>query len=92
MHKLVEGRGSMGVDMPRYYFHVRQGDVLFRDPAGVELAGIEEAQSHAARDMEILIGMDALDGPLEAFSMEVWDANGHVLSSPFQPAKKIGVV
>jgi|KBSMisStandDraft_5_1062788.scaffolds.fasta_scaffold1562782_1 hypothetical protein len=35
--------------MPRYYFHVRRGQVTFIDQEGVECDGIEEATKEAAR-------------------------------------------
>lgn len=35
--------------MPRYFFHFSDGKRTFTDSAGVELAGIVAARSHAAR-------------------------------------------
>jgi hypothetical protein len=35
--------------MPRYFFHVRRGDVTVFDREGVELTGIAEAAGEAAR-------------------------------------------
>ncbi len=40
--------------MPRYFFHVSRGKHTFTDSAGVELAGIAAARTHATtqiRDM-----------------------------------------
>jgi hypothetical protein len=38
--------------MPRYYFHIREGDTLTRDTEGEELPGVE-----AARDKAIAMGL-----------------------------------
>jgi hypothetical protein len=35
--------------MPRYYFHVRRGQVTFLDNEGIELTDIEEAATEAVR-------------------------------------------
>ena len=35
--------------MPRYYFHVRRGQVTFLDNEGIELTDVEEASTEAAR-------------------------------------------
>ena len=37
------------LEMPRYFFHVRRGDVTVFDREGVELTGIAEAAGEAAR-------------------------------------------
>jgi hypothetical protein len=35
--------------MPKYYFHVRRGQMTVLDREGLELADIEEATQHAAK-------------------------------------------
>jgi len=35
--------------MPRYYFHLREGQVTFLDQEGIELAGFDEAGEEAVR-------------------------------------------
>ena len=35
--------------MPRYYFHVRRGQLTFLDNEGIELTDIEEAATEAVR-------------------------------------------
>ena len=35
--------------MPRYYFHVRSGNDLTRDPDGSDLPDIDAARKHAVR-------------------------------------------
>jgi len=61
--------------MPRYYFHLREGDRLDRDPEGTELAtldlAVEEVQ-HAARELlarKILQG-EVVDGQIFEISSE----------------------
>jgi len=70
--------------MPRYFFHVRHGQVLYRDPDGIELADDSAARAHAIDDAEDLRRMDSLDAPTEEFTIEVSDVEGRIsLSVPF---------
>jgi len=39
----------VGSGMPRYFFHVKRGQVTILDQQGVELADIDEAAMEAAR-------------------------------------------
>jgi len=40
----LDGNGS---DMPRYFFHVKRGQVTVLDQQGIELAGLSEATAEA---------------------------------------------
>lgn len=54
--------------MPRYYFHIRQGDILIRDPEGIEVAeteALEEEAVEAARDL-------LADGDLQGLDRREW--------------------
>jgi hypothetical protein len=67
--------------MPRYYFHIREGQDLVRDEEGTEASDLEAAKSEArdsARDL-------AIDGirnkrPLEGRLVEVADGEGKTLA------------
>jgi hypothetical protein len=48
--------------MPRYYFHVRRGQVTTLDHDGAELADINEAAREAARRGREIVARDALQG------------------------------
>ncbi len=71
--------------MPRYFFHVRDGDTLHRDTAGRDLAGTEavlkEAQHYAAGALReaVLRGQDASVRVLEV----VDEAGEQVVTLPF---------
>ncbi len=41
--------------MPRFYFHVTDGRRMYRDPVGVDLAGIGAARQHALQDARALL-------------------------------------
>jgi Domain of unknown function (DUF6894) len=45
--------------MPRYFFHVRRGDVTVFDREGVELTGIAQAAREAARRGREVAARDA---------------------------------
>ena len=47
------------LEMPRYFFHVRRGDVTVFDREGVELTGIAEAAREAARSGDARLRRDA---------------------------------
>ena len=48
--------------MPRYFFHVRRGDVTVFDREGVELTDIAQAAKEAARRGHELAAQDAEHG------------------------------
>jgi len=48
--------------MPRYYFHVKRGQVTVLDHDGVELANFDEAIKEAARRAEEIASTDFLQG------------------------------
>jgi hypothetical protein len=54
--------------MPRYYFHIRQGDILIQDPEGIEVAeteALKEEAVEAARDL-------LADGDLQGLDRREW--------------------
>ena len=80
--------------MPRYYFHVRDGDNLDFDHVGTDLANIDEARIEAlnvARDLCYLWN-DLKPGALNNMAIEVADETGQtVLVLPFPAAMgKVG--
>lgn len=63
--------------MPRYYFHVRDGENLLKDEIGIELSSHEDAEEEArwaARD--ILVDRIKHGEPLDTRRFEVWDETG----------------
>jgi hypothetical protein len=67
--------------MPRYYFHIREGDKFERDPEGSEHASPEEARREAlaaAREMvaEAVLHDELIDGR----TFEVADENGALVA------------
>ncbi len=74
--------------MPRYFFHIRKGDVLVEDSAGIEVSraeALEEEAIEAARDL-------LAEGDLQGLDRRVWvyevaDESGTiVLTLPFSEA------
>jgi hypothetical protein len=64
--------------MPRYFFHISRGKHTFTDSAGVELAGIEAARTHATtkiRDMRASLAAGCLQD-WSGWTMTVGDAKG----------------
>jgi dihydroxyacetone kinase DhaKLM complex PTS-EIIA-like component DhaM len=67
--------------MPRYYFHVHDGDGLDRDHIGTELTNIHEARTEAvivARELCHLWD-DLPPGALNSMAIEVADETGQIV-------------
>lgn len=67
--------------LTRYFFHIRDGDVLIEDPDGSDFVSVEEARAEAilsARDLlaERLRSGGVLDGQ----TIEITDLNGTVVA------------
>ncbi len=72
--------------MPRYYFHVHDGDGRDRDHVGTELATIHDAQTEAVNVARELCDLwdDLPPGALNDMAIEIADETGHiVLVVPF---------
>jgi dihydroxyacetone kinase DhaKLM complex PTS-EIIA-like component DhaM len=77
--------------MPRYYFHVHDGDGRDQDRVGTELASIHEAQTEAVNAARELCHLwdDLPPGALNSMAIEVADETGHiVLTVPFSVVMK----
>ena len=48
--------------MPRYYFHVRRGQITILDHEGIELAGCADAEAEAAERAQQLANGEAMNG------------------------------
>jgi hypothetical protein len=48
--------------MPRYFFHVKRGQMTVLDQEGIELANTAEAEIEAARRAQQIVGEDASKG------------------------------
>jgi hypothetical protein len=75
--------------MPRYFFHIHDGNGLDRDKAGTDLVNIDDARTEAmslARDLCYLWN-DLPPGALDNMAIEVADELGQtVLVLPFPAA------
>jgi hypothetical protein len=67
--------------MPRYYFHVHDGDSLDRDHIGTELANIPEARTEAVTVARELCHLwdDLPPGALNNMAIEVADGTGQTV-------------
>ena len=72
--------------MPRYYFHVRRGQVTFLDNEGIELTDVEEASTEAARRGRAIARRVALTNGvrLQAGSVVIDDEWRTVLELPLE--------
>jgi hypothetical protein len=77
--------------MPKYYFHIRNGDELEVDDIGTDFASLELAVGDAklaAREMiaELLMAGEVVDGQ----QFEIADTRGDVLATvPFQSVLRL---
>ncbi|MXN48704.1 hypothetical protein GR138_26245 [Shinella kummerowiae] len=77
--------------MPKYYFHIRNGDELEVDDIGTDFASLELAVGDAklaAREMiaELLMAGEVVDGQ----QFEIADTGGDVLATvPFQSVLRL---
>lgn len=62
--------------MSRYYFHIREGDLLTLDEEGLELSGMDAARDEAAASM-----MDLMRGGLLGASIQIMDEVGNMLDA-----------
>jgi len=71
--------------VPRYFFHLRRGQLTVIDKDGIELSDVEEAAREAARRGRQIAESDARKGILGTGGLIIvedeWDAN--VLEHPF---------
>jgi hypothetical protein len=68
--------------MPRYFFHVREGDILHRDNEGQDLADAAAARSEAVSASREILGEKLLHGgALDGRTIEITDENGEVVGS-----------
>lgn len=84
----VAWKGSF---VPQFYFHVRSGDHLARDPEGVDLPDLDavrlEAREGAKEILQLKIHKDEL---VDGQRFEVTDEHGHVvLTYAFRDAIKL---
>lgn len=59
--------------MARFYFHIRDGELSYRDSAGVELADIRYAWLHALEDARLFAAKRIFDGPHRELWIEIGD-------------------
>lgn len=66
--------------MPRYYFHVREGQEISRDAEGQELPDVEAARREAVSASREILGEKLLHGgSLNHRQIEIADETGHVV-------------
>ena len=68
--------------MPRYYFHVREGQDLSRDLEGQVLPNVEAARAEAINASREMLGEKLLHGgSLNNRQIEIADETGHVVDT-----------
>ncbi|GGG05945.1 MULTISPECIES: DUF6894 family protein [Rhizobium] len=68
--------------MIRFYFHIREGDRLFKDPEGAEFQNVETARAEAVRSARELLSQRVLNGEeIDGQSFELTDDSGAVVDT-----------
>jgi hypothetical protein len=68
--------------MPRYYFHVRKGQHIFRDEEGQELPDSGAANREAINSIREIVGEKILHGgSLNSRTIEIADETGKVVET-----------
>lgn len=68
--------------MPRFFFHIRDGDVHEIDPEGLEFASLEHAVIDARRAArEMLAEKLVADEPIDGQRFEIADDTGRVVET-----------
>ena len=67
--------------MPRFYFHVRDGERSYHDHEGSELTDLEHALSEARKDIQYIYNEMLLTGPFSSQRIDVVDEEGNILAS-----------
>ncbi len=66
--------------MPRYFFHVREGSLLYKDQEGQELSDAEAARHEAISSSREMLGERLLHGgSLNHRTIEIADETGHIV-------------
>lgn len=66
--------------MPRYFFHVREGNLLHRDEEGQQLPDAEAARAEAISSVREILSEKLLHGgALNHRTIEIADETGHVV-------------
>lgn len=77
--------------MPRFYFHIRDGNFREIDPEGVEFASLEHAVLDARKAArEILAEKLIADEPIDGQRFEIADESGEVVETvPFKSVLRL---
>ena len=67
--------------MPRYYFNVRDGDTIYPDYEGTEVADLEAARREAHKDIVYIYNEMLLKGPLAEQRIDIVDSDGKTLAT-----------
>ena len=66
--------------MPRFYFHIRSGDFLMKDPEGSEVGSAEQAREEAVLAAREILAQRVLKGePLVGDAFEIAAEDGHIV-------------
>ncbi|HEX3809792.1 MAG TPA: hypothetical protein VHW02_08815 [Rhizomicrobium sp.] len=72
--------------MPQFYFNVRDGSEVFRDPVGSECQSLDDAKADAKiAAREFVVEALRFERPVDGRVIEITDENGKVLAEiPFR--------
>jgi hypothetical protein len=76
--------------MAKFFFHVRQRDILFEDKFGADFPDLVAAWHWAQQDMRAIVAQQVLVGPMSEQWLEIGDEEGAILASvPFAQSVKL---
>ncbi len=66
--------------MPRYYFHLRDGEDVLLDPEGRELSSLQAVHADALLEARSIISHEAIEGLVKlSYHLDVENASGAVV-------------
>ena len=77
--------------MPRYFFHIRNGTRLEKDPDGTEFDTVEQARDDAIKAAREIIAQQILQGEVvKAQLFEITTEDGEIVSTvPFKAVMRL---
>ena len=71
--------------MPRFYFHIREGDKRIEDPEGLVLPNADAAKQEAVKAAREMLAARLMAGEeLDGATLEIWTHQRLVAAIPFK--------
>jgi hypothetical protein len=71
--------------MPKFYFHIRDGDKWIEDSEGLDLPNAEAAKQEALKAAREMLAARLMAGEvLDGQTLEIWDGHNLIAAIPFK--------